>query len=133
MDGAAGRRTRWAGRVTVRRTGALGGLVQPAGLPRCRVVETFRDEVVSFADQIRRSSGSAELHIWPGGLSRLRHARTGPAAIPRCSSRATGLAASHTRRPVRGVSGADIQRPTTALLPQSSARVTRAADYSWAR
>ena len=73
--------------------------------------------MVSFADQIRQSSGSAELHIWHGGLSRLRHARTGPAAIPRCSSRATGLAASHTRPPVRGVSGADMQRPTTAPAP----------------
>jgi acetyl esterase/lipase len=31
-------------------------------------VETFRDEVVDYAQRIWQAGGSAELHVWPGGF-----------------------------------------------------------------
>ena len=30
--------------------------------------ETFRDEVVTYADRIWQAGGTAELHVWPGGF-----------------------------------------------------------------
>ncbi|WP_341865493.1 hypothetical protein [Kitasatospora cheerisanensis] len=30
--------------------------------------ETFRDEVVAYADTLWRSGGHAELHVWPGAV-----------------------------------------------------------------
>jgi acetyl esterase/lipase len=43
-----------------------------AGLPATFLdvgsVETFRDEVVHYADRIWRAGGNAELHVWPGGF-----------------------------------------------------------------
>ncbi|MEW1826905.1 alpha/beta hydrolase [Streptomyces sp. NPDC088196] len=30
--------------------------------------ETFRDEVVTYADRLWQAGGSAELHVWPGGF-----------------------------------------------------------------